>query len=395
MKKKLFIVVLIMFSIVLAACDSTPTLRLYNWGEFMDPSLIEEFEEKYNVRVKEISFDSNEVAITQIKAGNQYDLVIPSDYAIEQLAYQNLIMPIDWTKITTFDYEVNLAEGLSSILERLKQGDNGFDLLNYAVPYFWGNVGILYNHETVDPDHLDGWKTLKNENYKIAFYNSSRDAFMPALKATGAQSINAPTDEEFSAAVNWLNSALTKETDVITDEIFDAMLDPARYDIVVAYSGDANYLMSENSSLSFYVPNEGTNVFVDAFVLPDGANEELAYKFINFMLTYESALQNTEYVMYSTPRKDVMETVLAVDGSFYDMRASYDVRISENDEVYRFNHDLKVLLNTTWQEILAGKGYAGDDDQGLGLGGYIAITLISVLVVTSIVLSVAKHRKKV
>lgn len=390
MKKSILLSLLLVMVVLLVSCESVPTLRLYNWGEYIDDELVAQFEEESGYKVKQIAFDSNEVAITQIKAGNQYDLVIPSDYAIEQLASESLIMQIDWSKITVFDPTTDLADGLSSILDQVKNGTNGFDLLEYSAPYFWGNVGILYNAETVDSLDLDGWNTLTNTDYKVAFYNSSRDAFMPALKTTGALSINNPTDAEFNAAVSWLNDALTQETDVITDEIFDAMLDPARYDMVVAYSGDSNYLMSENDKLDFYVPEEGTNIWVDGFVLPNGANEELAYAFINFMLSYDSMLQNTEFVGYSTPRKDVFDEVLSPGGSFADYSASYDVRISANDEVYRYNLALKTQMDTKWQEILANKGY---DNEGLGTGVYVAIIVIAVLVISSATLGIIKKRK--
>ncbi|MBN2300755.1 MAG: ABC transporter substrate-binding protein [Acholeplasmataceae bacterium] len=390
--KKIFLLALALTSVVLlSSCESTPTLKLYNWGEYIDDDLVTQFEETTGYKVKQIAFDSNEVAITQIKAGNQYDLVIPSDYAIEQLANEDLIQAIDWNEITVFDPTTDLASGLSSILDEVKNSTNGFDLLEYSVPYFWGNVGILYNKNTVLSTDLDGWDSLTNEAYQIAFYNSSRDAFMPALKATGAVTINQPTALEFDAAVQWLNDALTQETDVITDEIFDAMLAPSRYDMVVAYSGDANYLMSENNELDFYVPEEGSNVWMDAFVLPIGSNEELAYEFINFMLTYDSALQNTEWVGYSTPRKDVFDDVLASGGSFEDYNASYDVRINANDEVYRYNLELKTQMDTKWQEILANKGY---EDEGLGIGAYIAIGIILVLVSSTTTYSVIKRRKQ-
>ncbi|MBU1093087.1 MAG: ABC transporter substrate-binding protein [Firmicutes bacterium] len=390
MKKSLLLGLLLVVTVLLVSCESLPTLRLYNWGEYIDDDLVVQFEEASGYKVKQIAFDSNEVAITQIKAGNQYDLVIPSDYAIEQLAVESLIMPMDWSKITTFDPDSDLADGLASILDQVKNGTNGFDLLEYSAPYFWGNVGILYNSETVAPADLDGWNALTNTDYKVAFYNSSRDAFMPALKVTGAATINDPTDAEFNAAIAWLNDALTQETDVITDEIFDAMLAPSRYDMAISYSGDANFLMSENDALDFYVPEEGTNIWVDGFVLPNGANETLAYAFINFMLTYDSTLQNTEFVGYSTPRKDVFEDVLAVDGSFADYSASYDVRMSVNDEVYRYNLDLKTQMDTTWQEILASKGYDGD---GLGTGTYIAIIIVAVLVLSSTTIAIIKKRK--
>ncbi len=391
MKKSILLSLLVIFILVLSSCENAPTLRLYNWGEYIDDELVATFEQESGYKVKQIAFDSNEVAITQIKAGNQYDLVIPSDYAIEQLASESLIQQLDWSKITTFDPSTDLADGLSSILSQMKLGTNGFDLLEYAAPYFWGNVGILYNAETVDSADLDGWDTLTNTDYKVSFYNSSRDSFMLAMKATGASTINNPTSAEFDLAEDWLNDALTQETDVITDEIFDAMLDPTRYDMVVSYSGDANYLMSENDQLDFYVPEEGTNIWVDGFVVPNGANEEMAYAFINFMLTYDSTLQNTEWVGYSTPRKDVFNEVLATGGSFEDYSASYDVRISPNDEVYRFNLELKTQMDTNWQEILANKGY---DDEGLGISAYIAIGVFVVVIVSSATMTLIKKSKK-
>lgn len=394
MKKILLLLLVVAGLTFLASCESGPTLRLYNWGEYMDDSLVEAFEKESGIRVRQIAFDSNEVAITQIKGGNQYDLVIPSDYAIEQLAIESLIVPIDWSKITTFDPETDLADGLKSILNTVKyDATNGFDLLEYAVPYFWGNVGILYNREVVDASDLIGWNVLHNHTYKIAFYNSARDAFMPALKATGAQTINHPTALEIDEAVLWLSAGLTSEVSVITDEIFDAMLDPARYDLAVSYSGDANYLMSENDKLGFFVPEEGTNVWMDGFVIPKGANEDASYAFINFMMTYEHALQNTEYVGYSTPRQDVFETVLASGGSFEDYAESYDVRINAFDEVYRYNETLKREMDTKWQEILANKGF--DENEGLGAGAMIAIIGIGVLIISSAVIGIIKKKTSV
>lgn len=393
MKKSLLVITSLIFIFVLAACDQGPTLRFYNWGEYIDDSLIEAFEEESGIRVKQIAFDSNEVAITQMKGGNQYDLVVPSDYAIEQLANDDLIVDIDWNKVTAFNPNTDLATGLQTILDRVKNDTSDpFDLLEYSVPYFWGNVGLLYNTETVDENDLDGWDTLHlSDTYKIAYYNSSRDSFMPALKATGAVTINHPTTQEFNTAVTWLSNGLTSQVSVITDEIFDAMLDPARYDIAVSYSGDANYLMSENDKLDFYVPEEGTNVWVDGFVIPVGANEDLSYEFINFMMTYDSAKQNTEFVGYSTPRKDVFEEVLSTGGTFEDYAASYDVRINEFDEVYRYNEELKVQMDTKWQEILANKGF--ETDEGLGTGAIVLIVGVAILIISSAVIGIIKKKQ--
>ena len=392
MKKYMIFALIVLFGFTLQACggSSENVLKLYNWGEYIDDDLVKAFEEESGYKVKQIAFDSNEVAITQIKAGNQYDLVIPSDYAIEQLALENLIQPINWELITTFDKDVDLADGLSAILAQLNSGAEAFDLLSYAVPYFWGNVGILYDTTTVNPTDLTGWDALTNPNYDIAFYNSARDAYMIALKTIGAD-INHPTVEEMTQAKTWLTNALTSKTYVITDEIFDAMLHPARYDMAVSYSGDANYLMMENENLSFFVPEEGSNIWVDAFVIPQNANLEMAYAFINFMMKYENAKQNTEYVGYSTPRKDVFEEVLEAGGLFEDLAASYDVRMNENDQVYRYNSTLKRQMDTEWQQILASKGYG---DEGLGLGAYLAIGIVIVLVSSSAIFAVIKRKRK-
>ena len=127
MKKIIALLMAVLVAVTLIGCTDQPTLRLYNWGEYIDDSLLEAFEQENNIRVEQILFDSNEVAVTQIKAGNQYDLVIPSDYAIEQLASEDLIDPIDWNEITTFDLSVDLADGLVSILNTLENNGNGFD----------------------------------------------------------------------------------------------------------------------------------------------------------------------------------------------------------------------------------------------------------------------------
>lgn len=393
MKKIIVLLMAVLVAVTLIGCTDQPTLRLYNWGEYIDDSLLETFEEENSIRVEQILFDSNEVAVTQIKAGNQYDLVIPSDYAIEQLASENLIDPIDWDEITTFDPDTDLADGLVSILDSLDDNGNGFDLLNYAVPYFWGNLGVLYNTTTVEEEDLTGWSVLEmSDTYDVAFYNSSRDAYLIGLKATGVSTINDPTTTEFDDATDWLNVALTPDVAVQTDEIFDSMLDPATYDLAVAYSGDANYLMDENENLSFFVPDEGTNVFVDGFVTPKGANLTYAYLFINFMMAYDQALQNTEEIMYTTPRKDVFDEEIATGGTFEFLAASYDIRINAHDEIYRYNSALKLQMDNSWQQILANKGFEGE---GLGVSTILIIAIAGVLFVGSVGLTVFRKSKKV
>ena len=327
-------------------CSSKEKLALFNWGEYIDPDLIKAFEKENDVCVNMSTFDSNESAITKMKT-QSFDLIIPSDYAVEQMVEEDLIAEIDWSKITDFDKETELATGLVSILENVD-----FDILKYGVPYFWGNVGVLYNKDKVSLETLEAkeWEIF-NEDLEVAFYDSSRDGFMVALKTLG-YSMNTTVTSELEAAEAWLTDLAKKDNVVfLTDEILDDMV-KLTYDIALTYSGDAIYLMSEQEKLGFYVPNSGTNVWVDTMVIPKNAkNEDLAYKFINFMLSYDSQKANTEYVMYTTVRKDLYEELIVEGSDFYDYVEAYNVVIHENDEVYGFNSTTKAIMSDAWARI--------------------------------------------
>jgi spermidine/putrescine transport system substrate-binding protein len=268
MKKILTYSFVLLLALVLVACGPKQTLRVLIPTEYIDESLVRDFEREYGVRVALIPFDSNEIAITQIQS-NSYDLVIPSDYAVEELVDKDLILEMDYSKFTNFS-KSDFDSNLQLVLNTLK--DEGFDLLKYGVPYFWGNVGILYDTNKVSLSFLqaNGWNALANQNYNVMLYDSSRDMFMVALKALYGEDIdiNNPTDLELAAAEQWLKDAAGPNADFLTDEVFDVMLKPAQYDMAVVYSGDGVYLMYENDDLGYFVPEEGTNVWVDTFAIP-------------------------------------------------------------------------------------------------------------------------------
>ncbi len=330
-------------------CINKEKLALFNWGEYIDPEIIKGFEEEYDVCVNMSTFASNESAITKMKT-ESFDLVIPSDYAIEQMVSEDLIQTIDWNQIEGFNKTTDLAPGLVSILDELD-----FELLNYGVPYFWGNVGILYNKNVVSKAQLETleWEIFKSNDYEIAFYDSARDGFMVALKNLG-YSMNTSNQVELNEAENWLMDLARKNNVVfLTDEILDDMVS-LTYDLALTYSGDAIYLMSEQDKLDFFVPNSGTNVWVDALVIPKNAkNVDLAYAFINYVLSNESATLNTEYVMYSTPRKDVYEAMISEDSDFYAYKNAYEVQIHTNDEVFRYIPTTKAFISDAWARIRA------------------------------------------
>ncbi len=357
MKKMGIIALIWILSYTLSGCGLVRTmtciqkekLNLFNWGEYIDPSLISGFEKANNVCVILSTYESNESAIEQLRT-QSFDVIVPSDYAIEQMVEEDMIQSLDWEKITGFNPTIDMTPGLLTILSALD-----FDLLDYGVPYFWGNVGIMYNKNIVTLNELETleWNIFKSNTYKIAFYDSARDSFMVALKSLG-YSMNTNTQIELNEAENWLlELARKKNVDFFTSDISDAMVSLS-YDIALVYSGDAVYLMSEQDSLEFFVPTTGTNVWVDALVIPKNAkNTALAYAFINYVSTQTSAQMNSAYVMYSSPRKDVYEAMISETGDFYAYRSAYAVSVNSNDEVLRHSLTIKAFVTDAWIRIRA------------------------------------------
>jgi len=352
MKKAFLSLTVFIFLVVLASCEAKTTLKVFMPGEYIDASLVKAFEDEFNVRVEIITFDSNETALPQVKV-NSYDIVIPSDYAIEELALGGFLETIDWTKLDSIT-KSDLDPALSALISDMSSEMNGFDLLSVSVPYFWGNVGLLYDTTKVTETELvnSGWNILNSIDQNVMFYDSSRDMVMIALKAlySGVVDVNNPTNEQLIAAENWLiGSDRTSRVSYASDEIFDDMLDPAKYAIAVSYSGDAVYLMSENESLGYYVPTQGTNVWVDGMVIPKNSTQkDLAYAFINFISSSEVMYLNSEYIGYTAPRLDVANLILT--NEVYDA-SSYRVVVNSNDSIFRYNETNKQAVASLWAKV--------------------------------------------
>ncbi|CCV64653.1 similar to spermidine/putrescine ABC transporter, spermidine/putrescine-binding protein [Alteracholeplasma palmae J233] len=359
MKKTLLVILTAVASLVLAACDSRPTMVLYNWGEYIDPELVKAFEKEEGIRVNQVMFTSNELAITKIQGGDKYDVIIPSEYGTEHLIQLDLLAKIDWTKIDAFNKDTEFASGLNSLLERLKNETNGYDFLEYSVPYFWGNVGLLYNKNKVEKSELEtrNWEILKDTKYKVSLYDTSREGLLVALKNAG-KSMNSEQTDEINAAKNWLIDLKNdhgNNVSFVTDQILDQMINPKQmaYDISVAYSGDSVYLMSENDQLGYYVPTTGTNIWVDGMVIPKNANQEFAYKFINFISRHENAKANAEFIGYTSPFTNIIAELTEEGGEFADFKDAYQIVFHENDEIYRHNETAKKLIDEAWNQVKA------------------------------------------
>ena len=320
------------------------TLRVYNCGEYTGENLIPNFEEMTGAKVIMDLFDSNEQMYIKIANGESYDVIIPSDYMIQRLISENLLQPLNKDNLNCYDLLVNDVLDLS------------YDPGNvYSVPYFWGTVGIVYDTTKVSEEELaeKGFNIFLDEKYKgdIYLYDSERDSFMMALKALG-YSMNTESEEELNAAYDWLVQCVeTMDPEIVTDEIIDNMAQ-GRKAMGIVYSGDAAYIMSENENMGFYMPETGTNFWVDGMVIPANANNvELAHEFMDYVSSYEGAYDNSSYVGYTSPNKEVMDELSGEGGDYEGINAYLPRTDNENDEVFEFNAQTRKIISNLWSKV--------------------------------------------
>ncbi len=322
--------------------NNKAVLKVYNAGEYIDDSLITAFEEEYDCKVIYETFDSNESMYTKVMSGEKYDIIIPSDYMIERLAKEELIQEIDKSRLK------NLGGIIPAILDRPFDPEN-----KYSIPYFWGNVGILYDTTIVDSADLDaGWELLRNPKYKdnIYMYDSERDSFMIALKALG-YSLNTTEKSEIDAAYRWLVEQREIMNPIyVGDDVIDSMIAGSKA-MAIVYSGDAAYIMSENENLRFFTPDKGTNLWIDGMVITnDCTNISIAHKWIDFMLSPENAMANSEAVGYSSPVESAFEEIR---DTVYEGNEAYVPRQdNSNDEYFRYQDpETKKYYAEMWTKV--------------------------------------------
>ncbi len=344
--KKLMILALILGALTACTSSNKATLKVFNWGAYIDETVITDFEKEFNCRVIYDTYDSNELMYTKLQSGEKYDILVPTDHMVERLIAEGKLQKIDLTKIT------NLSSVNPDLLNRPYDPNN-----QYSVPYFYGNIGFIYNTKNVDLADLEtqGWNVLKDVKYKdrIYVYDSARDAFMMAYKSLG-YSINTTDSTQIEAAFNWLKEMNTMTKPIYIDEtLIDNMINGEK-DLAVDFSGDAAYVLSENPDMGFFVPNEGTNLWTDSMVIPmTSENVELAHQWINFMLRDDVALKNTEYVGYTSPVTSAFDAVTSVGGIYYNNPA-YAPRLGNVfDEVHAYSSELVSILSDKWTRVKA------------------------------------------
>lgn len=321
------------------------TLHVYNWGEYTGENIISGFEELTGAKVVMDNFDSNEQMYIKVANGDAYDVLVPSDYMIQRMMQEDMLQKLE---------PETRKECLSELADAIK--GLPYDPKNeYSIPYFWGTVGIVYDKTKVSEEDLEneGWNIFLDQKYKgdIYLYDSERDSFMMALKALG-YSMNTTSEDELNEAFNWLVQCVqTMDPEIVTDEIIDNMAQ-ARKALGLIYSGDAAYVMSENENMGFYMPTSGTNLWSDAMVIPKNAkNPKLANEFIRYITSYDAAMDNSSYVGYTSPNKEVMEELGGKGGDYdginaYTPRAGYD-----KDEVFQYDETTRKIIADLWSRV--------------------------------------------
>ena len=311
-------------------------LVVYNWGEYIDPEVLTMFEEETGIDIVYEEFETNEILYPKISSGAiAYDVICPSDYMIQRMIENDLLSEIN------FDNIPNLKNIGKQYLEQSRQ----FDPENkYSVPYCWGTVGILYNKMMVD-EPVDSWSILWDPKYKdnILMQDSVRDAFGVTLKYLG-YSLNSIDLDELTEAKNLLIEQKPLVQAYVIDQVRDKMIGNEAA-LGVIYSSEAIYTQKENPNLEYVIPKEGSNIWIDSWVIPKNAeHKENAEKFINFLCRPDIALMNFEYITYSTPNEAARELIedesirnseiAFPDLSKYDNLETFQYLGTEADQVY-------------------------------------------------------------
>ncbi len=317
-------------------------LYVYNWGEYIDEEVITMFEEETGIKVIYDMFETNEIMFAKLAQDTSaYDVVCPSDYMIQKLIEKDMIQELDFDKIPN---SVNIGEEYYKTSEDFDPGNK------YSVPYCWGTVGILYNRTMVD-EPVDSWDILWDEKYngQILMQDSVRDAFMVALVKNGF-SLNTLNPDEIRIATDDLIAQKPLVQAYVVDQVRDKMIG-GEAALGVIYSGEAIYTFRENPDLDYVVPKEGTNVWIDSWVITKGSkNKENAEKWIDFMCRDDIALMNFDYITYSTPNNVARENI--EDEEIKNSDIAFPDLSSFKNEAYKYlGEDGDHLYNDAWMEV--------------------------------------------
>lgn len=317
-------------------------LKVYNWYDYIDESVLDLFEEETGIHVNYVNFSQNEDMYTKLSTGAEvYDVIFPSEYMIERLIKEDLLAEL------TLDNIPNMTNVLPSLLDPTYDPGNA-----HSIPYMWGTLGIVYNTEMVS-EPITSWTALLDEQYagSIFMMDSVRDTIGLALKTLG-YSMNSHDEDELAQAGEWLMNQ--RDSGVVGGYILDQAKDMMANNeaaMAVMYSGDALYAMEKNDKLAYVIPDEGSNIWVDGMCIPKvSQNKEAAECFINFLCRPDIARMNMEYIYYSSPIRQVVEGLSEEELASTAMNPTEEM--VSRCEYYNDISDVAYLYDDIWMDVL-------------------------------------------
>lgn len=341
MKKAVFTLLVALILCVAGTGFAQGVVNVFNWEDYINEDVLDMFEAETGIKVNMMNFTTNEDMLVKLRNSPQsFDVVFPSDYAIERLINENLLAEINFDNVPDFSY---IDENLL---------DPAYDPENkYSVPYMWGTVGILYN-TTMVKEPITSWSSLFDPQYQknVFMLDSARDTIGVVLKYLG-YSMNTRNPLELYAAKDVLikqkKDGIVKAYQV--DETKDKMV-AGEAAMAVMWSGDAQYAIELNPDLAYVVPEEGSNIWVDGMVIPKAAkNKENAEAFINFLCRPDIAMMNCEEIWYSSPNTGAIELM----GEEYTANPTLNPtdETVKRCEVFLDIQDIIQVYNTVWLEV--------------------------------------------
>ncbi|MBR3290171.1 MAG: spermidine/putrescine ABC transporter substrate-binding protein [Clostridia bacterium] len=324
------------------------TLNVYNWGEYIDDELLDvnkAFTYLTGIEVNYQTFDNNESMYALLSSGAaDYDVVFPSDYMAGKMISEGMCAKLNFDNIPNYEY-------IDEQYKNLPYDPNN----EYTVPYTWGTVGIFYNSNYVtDEEAQQGWDVLWNEKFKgkILMFDNPRDAFAIALQKLG-YSINTVNPDEWQAAFDLLKEQKPLLKQYVNDEIYDLMTEEEAY-IAPYYAGDCTIMIygdSGNEAIKFYIPEDGTNFFVDCMCVRSTTKHQAeAEAYINFLCRTEVAKANAEYIGYSTPHKEArkqLDPEIGENPYFYPSQEIMD----KTEMFLTLPEDINKLQSDLWVQL--------------------------------------------
>ena len=402
----LMLVLLLLGSAMLASCGEgngeMQTLYVYNWGEYISDgsegtlNVNAEFE-RYcreelgiNVKVNYSTFSSNEDMYAKISSGSaSYDVIVPSDYMIQRMVSEQLLLPLDLSKIPNYQYIDDAFRGENVYYEDENDPDT-----RYSVPYFYGMVGVIYNSSIVaeDDGQIGSWELMWDTDYigDILQFNNSRDAFGTALYYLGYD-VNDATEEQWVEALELLKTQKNVVQGYVMDEIFNKMKSGSAA-VAAYYAGDYLSMYEDNGDLSFFYPKEGTNSYVDAMCIPaNSKNVDLAHAYINFMCREEIGVANAEYTYYASPlttvvnNEDYQATMAEVHEDAMEILYGEMATSVPSQAYLNLAPEALTRLNDLWEELKV--------ESSIGVGIYVLCAVILGLLIVIALYQVLKKRR--